>query len=314
MRILTVPNWSFGRDSDLQNRFREVLEAPGVSIHYLQGDVDHNRTVAAFSGESHVVFGSLEKLCALAFDRIDLNHHVGVHPRIGALDVCPFLPLPDLPIQATSGQLALPRPQNGSQPEETTAPQPATGDRLFADVEAFAAKIAGTFDLPVFLYEKSERGRHEADLPSLRRGGFGSLIGQELHPDFGPSHVHPRLGVSVVGVRDPLIAVNVNMPGDDPSVAQAIAQEIRNLRSSGDERFLGVRAQGFSLASISMSQVSLNLTLPDITPIDPIVEWLINEAAGAGRRFATAELVGVIREKDVATATRLTIKEAQIVG
>jgi glutamate formiminotransferase / 5-formyltetrahydrofolate cyclo-ligase len=314
MRILTVPNWSFGRDKDLLNRFREVLEESGVATHYLDGDVDHNRTVSAFSGDASTVFETLERLCELAFDRIDLNHHVGVHPRIGALDVCPFLPLPDMPIQSAPGTLALPRPQSGQQSEPSPSPQAQATDRLLADVEAFAAKIAGRFELPIFLYEKSERGRHEADLPSLRKGGFGGLIDKELHPDFGPSHVHPKLGVSVVGVRDPLIAVNVNMTGADPVAAQAIAQEIRALRASGDNRFLGVRALGFSLASVEQSQVSLNLTLPDITAVDPIIEWVLEQIVNRGRRFTSAELVGVIREGDVPNASRLPIKEPQIVG
>src|ERR1041385_4881036 len=97
MRLLTVPNWSFGRDRDLLNRFREELEGDQVTLHYLQSDLDHNRTVSAFSGEEETVFSTLERLCELAFDRIDLNHHVGVHPRIGALDVCPFVPLPEQP-------------------------------------------------------------------------------------------------------------------------------------------------------------------------------------------------------------------------
>jgi len=315
MRVLTVPNWSFGRDSDLLNRFREALEATeGVSIHYLQGDIDHNRTVSAFAGDDVPVFGVLEKLCELAFDRIDLNHHVGVHPRIGALDVCPFVAMPYPLMTSTFGPPpALPPPSSGHQPSSPWSPQPIRSEELLAAVEAFSAKIAGRFELPVFLYERSERGRHEADLPSLRRGGFGGLIGQELSPDFGPSHAHPRLGVSVVGVRDFLIAVNVNLAAEDAAAAAAIASEVRNLRASGDHRFLGVRALGFGLATVGLSQVSLNLTLPDITPVDPVVEWVMSECPNRGTRVASTELVGVIRRRDLPGATRLAVKEAQIV-
>ncbi|HVT11199.1 MAG TPA: hypothetical protein VHE55_02950 [Fimbriimonadaceae bacterium] len=311
MRILTIPNWSFGRDTDLLNKFRDALEEAQLDVHYLQGDVDHNRTVSAFSGESGAVFAALERLCELAFDRIDLNHHVGVHPRIGALDVCPFLSLPAASVgHAPQSAPSLPPPKASSL---GPAPQPVALDRLLADVEVFAAKIAGRFELPIFLYEKSERGRHEADLPSLRKGGFGGLVGRELNPDFGPSFAHPRLGVSVVGVREFLIAMNVNIAGEDPGVAKQIATEIRNLRASGDHRFLGVRALGFSLASVGLSQVSLNLTLPDLTPVDPIVEWIMEQSARAGRRFVATELVGVIRRRDLAEATRLSVREAQIV-
>lgn len=312
MRVLTVPNWSFGRDTNLLNKFREELEGGGLDIHYLQGDVDHNRTVSAFSGDSGSVFSVLEKLCELAFDRIDLNHHIGVHPRIGALDVCPFLAMPATAVgRAPQSAPALPSPQASQ--SSAAAPQHVAQERLLADVEAFAAKLAGRFELPVFLYGKSERGRHEADLPSLRRGGFGGMLGRELNPDFGPSRANPRLGVSVIGVREFLIAVNVNIAGEDPSVARQIATEIRHLRASGDHRFLGVRALGFTLSSVGLSQVSLNLTLPDITSVDPIVEWIMEHAADLGRKFVATELIGVIRRRDVAEATRLAIRDSQIV-
>ena len=111
-------------------------------------------------------------------------------------------------------------------------------DRLMRDVEIFSAKLAGRFEIPVFLYEKSERGRHEADLPSLRHGGFGSLLDQELRPDFGPGRVHPRLGLSIVGVRDFLVALKVNFAGEDANAAKDMSREIRSMRASGDHRFL----------------------------------------------------------------------------
>jgi glutamate formiminotransferase len=309
MRVLTVPNWSFGRDRDLFNRFRDELEASEVTLHYLQSDVDHNRTVSAFSGDEPIVFAMLERLCDLAFDRIDLNHHVGVHPRIGALDVCPFLPVPETPSRLPA--IPSTSPEGGMQPQATITS--AAGHQLLADVETFSARLAARFDLPVFLYEKSERGRHEADLPSLRKGGFGGLLGRELNPDFGPSHVHPSLGVTVVGVREFLIAVNVNLASDDPTAAIAIAKEIRNLRAGGDHRFLGVRALGFALTSVGLSQVSMNLTLPDITHVDPVVEWVMSEAVSHGTRSANTELIGVIRRRDLSTATRLLVKDAQVV-
>ncbi len=315
MRVLTVPNWSFGRDGDLLNRFDEVLEQSGLTIHYLQGDLDHNRTVSAYSGEGEAVFRATEQLCELAFDRIDLNHHVGVHPRIGALDVCPFLAMPELSMTASPSVPPASQSSPSSEGSQSAmAPQPAVAtQQLIADVESFAAKIAGRFELPVFLYEKSERGRHEADLPSLRKGGFGGLLDQNLNPDFGPSRVHPRLGVSVVGVREFLIAINVNLGLEDPSAAKAIATEVRSLRAYGDHRFLGVRALGFPLASRHMSQVSLNLTLPDITRVDPIIEWVVANATNRGAKRSDTELVGVIRRRDLDGATRLNIRDAQVV-
>ncbi len=289
MRLLTVPNWSFGRNQTLLRRFERTLSRPDIHLHYLQGDVDHNRTVSAFSGEEGPLVEALMELCDFAFETIDLNKHVGVHPRIGALDVCPFLPMPD----SESGHSAFLAAN--------------------AAAERVAATIAGKYQIPVFLYEKSERGRHEADLPALRKGGFGSLLEKTLHPDFGPQFAHPQLGVTVVGVRDFLLAINVNLDDENASIARDLAKSIRDLRQEGDPRFLGVRALGLPLASRRQTQVSMNLTLPDLTPVDPIIEWIINEAAKLSIGAASTELIGVIRERDLPGATRLTVREDQVV-
>jgi glutamate formiminotransferase len=290
MRLLTVPNWSFGRDKGLLKRFKEIMSREGVATHYCKSDVDHNRTVTAFSAEEDILVDTLFRLCQEAFETIDLNKHVGVHPRIGALDVCPFVLLKDA----------------SRKPEVSLMNAQAAAERT-------AGLLSATFGVPIFLYEKSERGRHEADLPSLRKGGFGGLAERDLRPDFGPNKAHERLGVTVLGVRDPLIAFNVNLAAADPSLAQELATEIRRLRTEGDERFLGVRALGFPLASVDQSQVSLNVTLPDLTPVDPIVEWIAHRAIARGIALVAAELVGVIRPTDVEKASRLSIKKEQIV-
>jgi glutamate formiminotransferase len=286
VRVLTVPNWSFGRDRDLLHAFEERLEDERLTVHYLEADIDHNRTVSAFAGEAEIVFRKVLELSALAFDRIDLNRHVGVHPRIGALDVCPFVALPEW-------------------------------GTLFSDldkmVQQLAQELASKYDLPVFLYERSEKGRHEADLPALRRGGFGALAGKELKPDFGPNLAHPTLGVTVMGVRDFLIAMNVNLATDELMVAKELAKRIRTLRLDGDERFLGVRALGFPLTSRGLTQVSINVTLPDLTAIDPIVEWIQRNASDAEVKVAGTELIGVVRTRDVEHASRLPIRPEQIV-
>ncbi|AIE85635.1 hypothetical protein [Fimbriimonas ginsengisoli] len=285
MRVLTVPNWSFGRGPSLLGSFQEELSTADVRVHYTVSDVDHNRTVTAFSGDVAAVESTLLRLCDLAFGWIDMRDHVGVHPRVGALDVCPFVPL-EPGDHAVRESLAL--------------------------AERVAARIGGGYGVPVFLYEKSERGRHEADLPALRRGGFEALRDRELRPDFGPSHAHPKLGVTVLGVRDFLIAFNVDLATDNLAVAKEIAKEIRNYRADGDPRFLGVRALGFPLASRGLTQVSMNLTLPDLTPIDPIVDWVETRAAEEGVLVAGTELVGVIRESDLRNATELQVRPEQV--
>jgi glutamate formiminotransferase len=288
MRLLCVPNWSFGRDRRLLGEMRDRLEAGGLRVHFCESDLDHNRTVTAFSGEPEDVLGAVLDLCELALPSIDLNRHVGVHPRIGALDVCPFVPLPSW----------------------DGAPSDAELGRI---VDRLGTELASRFDLPVFLYEKSERGRHESDLPSFRKGGFGGLFGRELRPDFGPASAHPRLGVTVTGVRDFLIGFNVNLKPIERAAARSVACRIRDLRREGDPRFLGVRTMGLSLATRGLCQVSVNSTLPDLAKIDPIVDFVIVEASKQGLVYAGSELIGVIRERDLPSATHLPVRPEQIV-
>jgi glutamate formiminotransferase len=286
MRLLAVPNWSFGRGASLLGSFREALAEAGVTVHYAESDVDHNRTVTAFSGNAEAVVAALHRLCELAFGWIDMTEHHGVHPRVGALDVCPLIPL---------------------------EPGPDAEFEAKALAERLAADLAAWYELPVFLYEKSERGRHETDLPTLRKGEFEGLAQRQLRPDFGPSRPHPRLGATILGVRDFLIAMNVNLDHEDYATARAIARTLRDVRQEGDVRFLGVRALGFPLASRRQSQVSLNLTLPDLTPVDPIIEWVAQQAAERAVEVVGTELIGVIREQDLPTATHLAIQPPQVV-
>jgi glutamate formiminotransferase len=138
-------------------------------------------------------------------------------------------------------------------------------------------------------------------------------LGQELRPDFGPSHAHPRLGVTVLGVRDFVIAFNVNLMTEDVDVAKTLARQIRQMRIEGDSRMLGVRAMGLPLASKGYVQICLNLTLPNLTPVDPIVDWIYEQVTRVNIKIAGAELVGVIRSEDVETASHLPIYPAQIV-
>ena len=284
MRLLTVPNWSFGRSKAMLRLFGDALAERNVDVHYLQGDLDHNRTVSAFSGEPEAVQCAILELAERAFDAIDLSRHVGVHPRIGALDVLPFV-----------------------------ASCPDHLPETLALAESVARCLAERYEIPVYLYERSERGRHEGDLPSLRRGGFGGLLERELRPDFGPSRAHPRLGATVVGVRDPLIALNVDLRHPMANVARQIAGEIRQRRTQGDAGFLGVRALGLTLPSRELSQVSLNVTLPDLTPLDPIIEWIEGRARELGVASAGAELVGVVPARHLEGATRVPFREAQVV-
>lgn len=282
-KILTVPNWSFGRDTGLLRTFRDELESMEVDIHFLKGDVDHNRTVSAFSGSPSVVREALMRLSRIALPGIDLNRHMGCHPRIGALDVCPFIPW--------------------------TEPDP---EFMNSWVDSISQEFADEFEIPVFLYEKSEKGRHSKELPALRKAGFGGLLDQELSPDFGPTRTHKYNGVTVMGWRSFLIALNVNLMEDSPTVAQNLAQKIRIRRQDGDLLFKGVRSLGFALTSRRRSQVSMNLTKPDETYCDQIIEWVFNSARRAGAMPEEPELIGVIRVKDMEHATHIRPMKSQI--
>lgn len=285
---LTIPQWSFGRDRRLLAEFKERLEAEPVQLHYCSSNVDQNRTVVAFSGEIERLTDILFDFAEWSFDGIDLNRHTGSHPRIGALDVCPFVPL------LTDGAL----------PTEL---------ELRPWVVALAERLSSHFELPIYFYERSASMSPETELPALRKGGFGGLNEKFLQPDLGPHWAHPRLGVTVMGVRDFQLVVNVNFSHDDGTQARRIARAIRWMRMDGDERFAGVRALNLIAGSVDQTQVSLNLTLPDLTPVDPIVKFVIREAQTYGAVYAGSELVGAIRPKDVPTATSVPIQPAQIV-
>src|SRR6478672_6098302 len=139
MQLLAVPNWSFGREKAIVRQFKEILSHDLVTLHYCEADVDQNRTITAFSGDADVVVDMVMRLAFACFDTIDLTKHVGTHPRIGALDVCPLV------LTTAEGQT-----------------KQAVLMNALAAAEDLAGMLAGTFDLPIFLYEKSERGRHEA--------------------------------------------------------------------------------------------------------------------------------------------------------
>lgn len=278
MRLLCVANWSEGRDMNLLAAMRLALRSRGATVHFDGSDADHNRVVTAFSGSAEEVRETLFSVAAVAFQGIDMRSHEGVHPRIGALDVCPFILL------------------NGKQ-EDALQFARGTAERLALD-----------FDLPVFLYECSETGRHSADLPSLRKGQYEGLLGRQLNPDFGPSAANAKLGATVFGVRDWLLAMNVNLPQDALAKAKSIAREIRVLRDKGDARMSGVRALGLPLRQRGLSQVSMNLTNPDVTSPDEVIRWIEGKT-----EVVQTELIGVIREGDVVKATLLPIQPNQIV-
>ncbi|MDI9638907.1 hypothetical protein QPK87_28125 [Kamptonema cortianum] len=286
MPLLCVPNWSVGRERGLVRHVVDLLEAAPVVVHYAEADIDHNRTVTAFSGEPDAVRTTLFDLARLILPSVDLTRHTGVHPRIGGMDVCPFIPIP-------------------SRDEDR--------DEVNEFVREFAGSFAEEFKVPVFLYELSHSEKSTGQLPALRKGGFGGLLDCDLDPDYGPSKVHQHLGASVIGQRDFLIALNVNFQGECVEVVERIASSIRHKRREGDPRFVGVRALGFRLTEQQLVQVSMNITRPESVDLDEVIGFVDEQAEMSGFEPGYVQLIGVIRDVDVERTVKIHFRPEQVV-
>ena len=275
-RIVAIPNWSF-YDPDLCEEARSLVAERGLTVHYAKGDIDHQRTVTAFSGTQSDVFDALDALADFLLPYIDLQVQKGVHPRVGGLDVAPFVLL------------------EGYEPE------------LIEGVTIWALKFSNRFDVPVHLYEKAAKPGREHRLPYLR-GQVGNL---DLAPDFG-HYLHPKWGKTIVGVRDFLLAANLNLLISDIATIKSVAQEIRFQRDHGHLALQGVRALAFELKSQGMTQLSLNLTDPNATTFDGVFA-IAEDLLDGLEIFIETELIGVIRERDVAGAQHLTFDPSQVV-
>jgi glutamate formiminotransferase len=259
-----VPNVSEGRDRYRLRRLVETVTAAGARLVDLHHDVDHHRSVFTFLGAPETVERAALALARLAVDLIDLRSHAGVHPRIGALDVMPFVPLAGLPM---------------------------------ADAVAAAHRVgralAAETGVPVFFYEEAAIVPGRRDLPELRRGGFEGLAEHlsdpRWRPDAGPAVPHPSAGASVIGARRPLIALNAMLDSDDLAGARAVATAIRERTPGG---LPAVRALGFSLPSRAIAQVSMNLLDYRRTPPRAVMDRVDGEAARRGLQIAGYELVG----------------------
>jgi glutamate formiminotransferase len=260
--IECVPNFSEGRRAAvLEALAGSVRAVEGVRLLDVSADPDHNRAVLTFVGAGEAVLDAAFRSAAVALAQIDLRTHQGVHPRIGAVDVIPFVPLPGVSMQACA----------------------ALAHRL-------GALLASRLDLPVYLY--GEAAVNPRALGEIRRGGFeglrAAIAGPDRRPDFGPAHVHPTGGAVAVGARDILIAFNVNLQSNDVSVARAIARQVRE--SSGG--LPAVQAMGVPLHSRGLVQVSMNLLDYRRTPPLRALEAVQAEAARRGIAVVESELVG----------------------
>lgn len=268
MRMIEcVPNFSEGRDTAVVERIRSsIASVPGVSILDQTQDPDHNRAVFTFVGDPDSVLKAVLQSAEVAAQSIDMRQHTGVHPRIGALDVIPLIPL-----EGTSKEICI-----------------ALAHRLGED-------LWKTLRLPVYFYGDAARGEHRKRLERIRHGGFEGLSKSlpenvARHPDLGGPNLHPTAGATAVGVRKLLIAYNINLASPDVSTAKLIASKIRE--SSGG--LTAVKALGLELSSRGLTQVSMNLTDFERTPPHQVFKLVKAEAERIGVKIIGGEVIGLV--------------------
>ncbi|OGO56838.1 MAG: glutamate formimidoyltransferase [Chloroflexi bacterium RBG_16_72_14] len=270
MLVESVPNVSEGRRLDVVERLANALTSvPGVFLLDRTSDPSHNRSVLTVAGEHDAVSEGLERLVAQAIEDIDMERHTGEHPRIGAVDVIPFVPLAD-----------------------------TTMDHCVELARTFGARIAGRFDLPVYLYAEAAVRSDRVKLADVRRGQYEGLKAEIAHngrqPDFGPARMHPRAGATAVGARPFLIAWNINLASDDVDLARRIARRVRE-SGGGLPR---LQASGFRVEEPERghpvrAQVSMNLLDFRTTPLWQAWEAVGELAAEDGVELAESELIGL---------------------
>lgn len=260
-----VPNISEGRQKDvIEAILDEVRGVAGVTLLDHSSDTSHNRTVISFLGAPDAVAEAAVRLAKKSVELIDLTHHTGEHPRMGAVDVIPFIPIREIDMDAC-----------------VTLSKNA------------AARIWSEAGLPVFLYEDSASTPGRVNLAAIRKGQFEGMAEKvllpEWAPDYGGRQIHPTAGVVAVGARAPLVAFNINLSTPDVSVASKIAKAIRF--SSGGLPY--VKALGVFLETRNLAQVSINMTDYSKTPLYRVLELVRAEAARWGVRVVGTEIVGL---------------------
>ncbi len=262
-----VPNFSEGRDKKIIDALAEAIKSvEGVRLLDVEFDHDHNRSVFTFIGGPQQVKNAALKASELAVEKINLTRHKGAHPRMGAVDVVPFIPLHGTTI----------------------------GECIELSKE-FAKEFSEKCKVPVFLYSKSATRRDRVDLPNIREGEFEGLskeIGtnSEKDPDYGPSKIHPTAGATATGARNFLIAINFNLNTTNVEVAKVCADAVRATTGG----FTNVQGIGLDLPAKNCVQVSLNLTHPKRTKIHQVLEVVRNEARRFGATVIETEIVGMV--------------------
>jgi len=261
-----VPNFSEGKRTPVIQDIMGELDNYKVKILDRSPDADHNRTDVTFIGEPREVKRAALGMALKAVELIDMTQHRGEHPRMGAMDVVPFIPL-----------------------------MGTTMEECVQLAREFAREFAEQAEVPCFLYEEAATRPERRNLAAIRKGEFEGLreeIGKnpEKEPDYGPSRIHPTAGATAVGARFFLIAFNVNLDTDNLEVAKSIARAVRH--SSGGYRY--VKAMGFDIKERGIVQVSMNLVNYRGTPIFRVFETIKREAQRYGVSVLGSELIGLV--------------------
>ena len=260
-----IPNVSEGRRTEVIESIVGVIkEVPGVVLLDYSSDASHNRSVITMVGDPDSVGEAAFRLAKAARDNIDLNHHTGEHPRMGAIDVIPFVPIKEMSVA------------------ECVELSKKVGERIYNELS-----------IPVFLYEESATAPHRKNLAAIRKGQFEGMAEKvkqdKWHPDYGNDEIHPTAGVVAVGARAPLVAFNINLGTSDITVADKIAKIIRE--SSGGLKY--VKALGVMLEDRNIAQVSINMCNYEKTPLYRVFELVRAEAARYGVNIIGSEIRGL---------------------
>ncbi|MDW7660514.1 MAG: glutamate formimidoyltransferase [Bacillota bacterium] len=263
-RLLAEVNISEGRDTVLIEKVLEALKAHNVDIIDVDSEPNHNRTVFTYIGEPEVVLEGTKSLVDRAVELIDMTKHTGSHPRIGAVDVVPFVPIKEVTIEEA------------------------------LEVARRFGKFLGGLGVPVYYYEEAATRPERTSLVRIRKGQYEALgekmTQEEWRPDEGPFEFVPKSGATVTGVRFPLVAFNVNLKTDDLEVCKKIVKAIRGATGG----YTYVRAITLPLEGQSMTQISMNLVNYEKTPIHRVFETIKSEAASYGIVVESTELVGPV--------------------
>ncbi len=275
-----VPNFSEGRNEEVINALKEAIESvPDVKLLDMEKDPDHNRSVFTFVGTAEGVLDAAFKAIKVAVEKIDMNRHEGAHPRIGAADVVPFVPLFD-----------------------------ATMEEAVDLAHKLAKRVAEDLNLPVYLYGEAARKPDRYDLANIRKGQYEGLAEKmkdpNWKPDYGPDTPHPTAGATVIGARKILVAYNVNLNSRNLKAAKRIARHVR--AKTGGLAF--VKALGFDLPTKDMVQVSMNLVDYEKTPVHAAYEYVKLWAERYSQPVYESEIVGLVPLKALVDVAKFYLK------